>query len=119
MWIMLSNAFFSLVSKDCAPDELMVRARRPGDIEKVFPEFIGKVTEFTASDYHYRAAIKRDRIKAAMCAEITNVAYSNFKDSVRDHALHDAYLRVWQAMAALQPKAPYSGRRAVSKRKSK
>ena len=37
MWIMLSDAFFSIVSKNCGPDELMVRARRKGDIEKAFP----------------------------------------------------------------------------------
>jgi hypothetical protein len=31
-WIMLNNAFFSIVKKDCPVDHLLVRARRPGDI---------------------------------------------------------------------------------------
>lgn len=108
MWIMLNDAFLSIVAKDCARDELMVRARRPGDIEKIFPGTV--VTEYTASDYHYRAAVKKDAIKAAMCGEIDRIGYANFKSSTEDRPLHDAYMRVWHAMAALQPKEPYSGR---------
>lgn len=107
MWIMLNDCFFSIVNKDCARDELMVRARRPGDIEKLFPE--AKVTEYTASDYHYRAAVKRDAIGAALVGELGRVTYSNFKNSVDDRPLHDAYLKVWSAMATVQPKRPYSG----------
>lgn len=107
MWIMLNDCYFSIVYKDCARDELMVRARRPGDIEKLFPKAI--VTEYTASDYHYRAAVKVEVIDAAIIGEIHRVTYSNFKDSVTDRPLHDAYLKVWTAMASLQPKRPYSG----------
>lgn len=114
MWIMLNDAFFSIVSKDCAPDELMVRARRPGDIEKVFPEMAGKVKEFTSSDYHYRAAIKCSRVAFVIMERIIRIDYSNFKNTVRDKPLHDAYLRVWNAMADLQPQAPYAGRRQAS-----
>jgi hypothetical protein len=108
MWIMLNDAFFSIVSKDCARDELMVRARRPGDIEKLFPAAV--VTEYTASDYHYRAAVKRTDIAEALVGELARVTYSNFKDSVTDRPLHDAYVSVWCAMARLQPKRPYSGK---------
>jgi hypothetical protein len=111
MWVMLNDAFFSIVSKDCAPDELMVRARRPGDIEKVFPETAGKVTEYTASDYHYRARVKRCDIARALAKEVASITYSNFKSSVKDYDLHNAYMRVWNAMADLQPQAPYAGRR--------
>lgn len=107
MWVMLNDCFVSIVNKDCARDELMVRARRPGDIEKLFPK--AKVTEFTASDYHYRAAVKRTDIAEALVSELGRVTYSNFKDSVTDNPLHDAYLKVWSAMATLQPKRPYSG----------
>jgi hypothetical protein len=107
MWFMLNDCFLSIVNKDCARDELMVRARRPGDIEKLFPK--AQVTEYTASDYHYRAAVKRTELAEALVGEISRVTYSNFKDSVQDKPLHDAYLRVWHAMAALQPKRPYAG----------
>jgi hypothetical protein len=116
MWIMLNDCFFSIVDKDCKRDELMVRARRPGDIEKVFETVCPgiTVTEYTASDYHYRAAIKKDVLKAALCGEIDRVSYSNFKNSVDDKPLHDAYLKVWHAMAALQPQRPYAGSRRLS-----
>jgi len=114
MWIMLNDAFFSIVDKDCARDELMVRARRPGDLERVFPSAKGKVTEFTASDYHYRCAISRDEVKSVLAGEVDRVSYSNFKNSVEDHDLHNAYNRVWHAMAALQPQQPYAGRRRLS-----
>jgi hypothetical protein len=110
MWVMLSNAFFSIVDKDCDFGELMVRARRPGDLEKVFPSTRGKVQEFTTSDYHYRCAISRDEIKAVMCDQIDRIDYSNFKKTVKDDPLHRAYLRVWHAMADLQPQEPYAGR---------
>ena len=49
MWIMTNNSYLSIVSKDCGPAELLVRARRAGDIEKVFPN--AKVTRQTGSDY--------------------------------------------------------------------
>src|SRR5216683_7097861 len=52
MWIMTNDSYLSIVSKDCGPAELLVRARRAGDIEKVFPE--AKVTRNTNSDYLYR-----------------------------------------------------------------
>lgn len=109
MWIMLNDAFFSVVKKDCARDELLVRARRPGDLEKVFPE--AKVTRSTKSDYAYRATIKTYVLKAALDVEINRINYSNFKDSVSmdDEPLHNAYMAVWQAMSKVQPTAPYSG----------
>lgn len=107
MWICGNDFFLSLVSKDCADDELMVRARRPGDIEKLFPD--AKVTKYTKSDYLFRAAVKKDAVKVALVAEVDRIVYNNFKNSVRDHALHDAYSSVWSTMAALQPLKPYSG----------
>jgi hypothetical protein len=107
MWIMLYDCFFSIVSKDCAPDELMVRARRPGDIQKVWKD--AKITKYDKSDYMFRAAIKRTDIIAALSTEVMDIDYDNFKNEVRDKPLHDAYLSVWTAMARLQPAPPYSG----------
>ena len=107
MWLMLNDCFLSFVSKDCADDELMVRARRPGDIEKLFPD--AKVTKYTKSDYLFGAPVKKDAVRAALVAEVDRIVYNNFKNSVRDHALHDAYSSVWSTMADLQPLPPYSG----------
>lgn len=104
MWLMLSNCFFSVVNKDCGPAELLVRARRAGDIEKVFPD--AKVTRNTKSDYLYRAVLPRDVVKQALAAMIDKIDYPNFKDSVQDSSLHAAYAGVWHAMAGLQHPPP-------------
>lgn len=112
MWIFLNDAFLSIVSKDCSPSELLVRARRPGDIEKVFGRRV-KVTRLTDADYLFRAVISREDVEAAVCREVQRITYGNFKSSVSDRPLHDAYMRVWSAMAALQDPPPYSDRRML------
>jgi hypothetical protein len=104
MWIMTNNGYLSIVSKDCGPAELLVRARRAGDIEKVFPN--AKVTRQTDSDYLYRAILPRDAVKQALAAMIDVIDYPNFKDSVEDRSLHAAYVSVWCAMAGLQHPPP-------------
>jgi len=38
MWIYMNNAFLSIVQDDDVPGMLLVRARRSGDIESVFPD---------------------------------------------------------------------------------
>jgi hypothetical protein len=107
MWIMFSDCFLSVVFKDCEPGELLVRARRKGDIERVFPD--AKVRRDTKADYLYSAAIPRMDIALAIGQRIGDISYSNFKDSVTDDALHRAYMQVWFAMVELQPRPPFSG----------
>lgn len=109
MWIMLNDAFFSIVEKDCPADHLLVRARRPGDIQKVFGRTV-EVKRETETDYLFRAVIPFTEIGRVMIHELRRIDYPNFKDSVSDSALHDAYLRVWTAMASLQNPPPYSGK---------
>ncbi len=106
MWLCMNSAFLSVVHKDCAEDELMVTARREGDIENVFPD--AKVMRSTDSDYLYRAVIPRNEVASAMAAQIQNIDYGNFKASLKDNSLHRAYLKVWHAMAALQSPPPCS-----------
>lgn len=108
MWVCLKNSFLSIVDKECKPGELLVRARRPGDIEAVFPAAV--VKKSTTTDYAYRAVIKRVDVAEAMTAEVMGIRYPNFKNSVRDDALHNAYAAFWNVHARLQPTAPYTGR---------
>jgi len=107
MWIMMSDAFFSIVEKDCGPDELLVRARRPGDIEKVFGRHVEVERDYSA-DYLFRAKIARSEVAEVLESEVDRVEYPNFKDSVRDKELHDAYMGVWTEMARVQHPGPYS-----------
>lgn len=106
MWICLTDAFFSIVDKECGPDELLVRARRPGDIEKVFPN--AKVESREGTDYQFRARVKRTDVANALMMEVIAVDYDNFKGATKDRRLHDAYASFWHDHAALQPSRPYS-----------
>ena len=102
MWICLNNAFLSAVAKDCAADELLVRARVKNHITNVFPD--AKVKTSDNTDYRFRAVVKRDAIAKALADQVKCIQYPNFKDSVRDDNLHSAYSRVWSAMYTLQSK---------------
>lgn len=107
MWLSLNNAFFSIVVADKrAPDHsLVVRARRKGDIERVF----AVAGEFSPGrDYAFRCVLDRDTVARVVAACVLRIDYGNFKGSVRDDALHRAYNRVWSVMGDLQVGGPYS-----------
>ncbi len=103
MWLITKGAFLSIVDKGVRGDELLVRARRPGDIEKVFPE--AKVEEGMGTDYRCRAVVKRWRVVEAIGDQILSIDYPNFKSAVdrSDPALGDALHAVWGDLLPLAP----------------
>lgn len=101
MWIALNNAFLSIVAHRTKPGVLLVRARLPGDIERVFPE--ASTFEDKHADYRYRAEIPRGDVGAALSAAVQAIDYDNFKASVPEPERHAAYLKVWSVMQRLQP----------------
>src|SRR5471032_2181136 len=105
MWICLSNAFLSIVDASNEPGTLLVRARRAGDIEAVFPN--AKVTQSPGRDYLFRSGIKREEVAAALAEQVKKLDYPNFKSSVSDPRLHAAYSSTWSIMSQLQEYAPY------------
>lgn len=105
MWICLNKAFLSVVDKSTVADCLVVRARVAGHIESVFPD--AKVETTPGVDYLFRADIPRKEVAAALSREVMGINYPNFKDSVTDRPLHDAYMRVWHVIANLQRIPPY------------
>lgn len=108
MWVCLNNAFFSIVDDGCGPEEILVRARRKGDIEKIFPEGAGQVKRTQGRDYLYRAYLNRDYVADVIAECVLSIGYSNFKGSVRDNDLSRAYGRFWDLHADLQEIPPYS-----------
>jgi hypothetical protein len=107
MWVCLNNAFFSIVARRDHPEgDLLVRARRKGDIERVFGV---PATPTPHRDYAYRALLSRADVGRVLVDVIAGITYDNFKSSVRDQKLHDAYASVWGVMLRLQAHRPWSG----------
>ena len=104
MWICLNDAFLSIVADHAHPGYLLVRARRQGEIEKVFPDAI--VLRNVGSDYRYRAFIPRSQVALALVERLEAIDYGNFKNSVRDADLHDAYYQIWRTMVRYQEREP-------------
>ena len=100
MWICLNDAFFSIVQSDKEPEKLSVRARRKGDLERYWPS--ATVVELPNRDYAYRAFIPREQVASVISGALAQIDYPNFKNSVRDPALHQAYARVWGTLYDLQ-----------------
>ena len=111
MWVCLSKSFLSIVHKECKPDELLVRARVAGHIEAVFPDAVVKKSPGT--DYLFRAVLPRSVVAKALADQAMGLTYDNYKNSVKNHAFHDALAAVWGIMARLQPTRPYSGAAAA------
>ena len=110
MWVCLSDSFLSIVDKDDpSGDTLLVRARRGGDIGRVFPG--AEVERTPGRDYRYRARIARDEVAAAIAGAVRGIRYGNFKASVADPDRHHAYVRMWDAMARFQSTEPTRGAR--------
>lgn len=103
MWIYLYDGFFSIVSPEPNSDELLVRSRYKGDIERVF-EVDSTKSEFT--DYPYRAYICRKKVAEIIQKEVLNICYKNFKNSVPDvyPDKQDDYMQVWTVMFYAQEK---------------
>lgn len=106
MWICLSDAFLSIVEPAPGSDTLLVRARREGDIERVFAD--AKVTKTPGRDYLFRASLPRAQVAGVISHHVAGIDYGNFKDSVKNNKLHDAFAGFWSIMSRLQPIPPYS-----------
>ena len=110
MWICISDAFLSIVEPAEKDGTLLVRARRDGDIERVFAG--AKVEKTPGRDYLFRALIPREQVASVIGQHVAGIGYQNFKSSVYDNRLHDAFAGFWSIMARLQPIPPYSRGRA-------
>ena len=102
MWIVLNNSFLSIVKNRNNDDELLVRARVKGDIEKIFSN--ADVFTDDNADYKYRSYINRKIVASSISENLLNIDYDNFKNSVSkdesDRA--QAYMNVWSSLNKLQ-----------------
>jgi hypothetical protein len=102
MWIVLNNAFLSIVQDPDKPDtdDLLVRGRIRGDIQRVFPD--ADVIELVNRDYAYRAWIPRKEVANAIRESILGIDYGNFKGSVTEYSRHSVYSRIWGVLHGFQ-----------------
>ena len=98
MWIVLNKSFLSIVKNRNDQNQLLVRARVNGDIEKIFAD--ADVFEDKDADYKYRSYIDRKVVANAIGEKIMNINYDNFKSSVSkdDSIRSNAYMKVWMAL---------------------
>ncbi|MGC9327814.1 MAG: hypothetical protein ACP5I1_09290 [Candidatus Hinthialibacter sp.] len=102
MWLFTSQSFLSIVVDQNNPERRLVRARRPGDIEKLFPN--AQVFEDPSADYRYRAFVSVEELIEMASQYIRSMSYTNFKNSISssDDEYHYACLDVWSVMRKLQ-----------------
>lgn len=108
MWIFMNDAFLSIVTPRMhdvpkplrGRDLLLVRARKRGDIQRVFPKV--RVNRTPNRDYAFRAFVPRPRVIHAIGQRLLDMEYGNFKDSVENDERHTAYSKVWSVMYGYQ-----------------
>lgn len=126
MWVFSKIGFYSAVQKQgCRPDEVEVRSRCRGDLERLNRAVKGdyKIISNEGTDYPYRIRLSKS-VWAEFCYDqAVDIDYNNFKNTIDDSAFetkaqqnrrHYAYMGVWKAMLALEDTLPKKGRRTWS-----
>ena len=96
MWIGHSSGWLSIVAHRDRPDDLLVRARRDKHISTFWPEV--EVVHNPDADYPYRSVISRDRVAEVVMQYIEGIDYDNFKKSVTESKLAEAFNRMWRLL---------------------
>jgi hypothetical protein len=100
MWIFTPTSFLSIVDKGGDGTTLLVRARRRGEIEAVFPDAVVESTP--RNDYLYRSRIGRECVAQVMAEKLRNLRHPNFKAAIKDPDFHDVCMEVWEVMYRYQ-----------------
>lgn len=102
MWIVMNDAFVSIVENPKDPETLAVRARVREDLENIFPEFKNEIIESEDTDYRFRLYVDRYYVAARIRNTIEEISYTNFKDSVVEKWRKKAYTEIWFIMHDIQ-----------------
>jgi hypothetical protein len=95
MWLLLTDAAFSIVQDWDDPGQVLVRSRDTAGLSRWFPG--EAVIWLPSADYPHRVRITRERLGLFLAAAAERITYFNFKDAVTDTHRHDWYLQVYNA----------------------
>lgn len=113
MWVFSKIGFYSAVQKrTCKPDEVEVRSRCRGDLERLNQAVKGKykITSNGGTDYLFRLRMPKEKWALFVCDQALKIDYDNFKSTIdvstfetreQQNRRHNAYMGVWRAMLAL------------------
>lgn len=102
MWLCFNDAFVSLVEDDVDPTYLKVRSRRRDHLVNLFPEHAERIEQDVGTDYKYRLYLLKDYVAEVVSKRVRAIDYPNFKDSVKNHELHELYADFWHLHYAYQ-----------------
>ena len=54
-----------------------------------------EVLKDAGTDYRWRTLVDRKALSALVAGRVEKVDYTNFKNSVKDHDLHEMYMEFW------------------------
>lgn len=98
MWIVMNDAFLSIIENEKNENQYVVRARKRQDLVNVFPEHSSNVIETLDSDYRYRLFLERTYVSDVIFNRINSIDYPNFKNSVKETWRKIAYTKIWRIM---------------------
>ena len=102
MWICLTTGLLSVIA-DNDPAKLIVLARRKRDLLNTFGKD-ATIVETIDRHYRWRIFIDRETFKTVMAGQIDAIAYTNFKNAVKDKDLHEMYREFSQIHLQYQEK---------------
>ena len=108
MWIFTRDGFFSVVKdSDCAEDELMIRGRNRGDIERLLGkagDAESEIIELPEADYRYRTRLPTEKWVWYVAHEAAGIDYTTVKETLigSDDDRSEAYYTCWAALHRFQ-----------------
>ena len=96
MWICDNEGFLSIVENRNDDETLLVRARTEKHLLSLFPDC--ELFTDASADYPYRAYIDRQTVADTVAIRLLMIDYDNFKASVNEVRLHDAYNDMWRVL---------------------
>jgi hypothetical protein len=101
MWVFTDTGFISAVAHYDDSDTIVVRARDMASLDGIAALADVAIQTTPYNDYPFRVHVSRPIFQEWLCAAVTDMEYTNFKNRVhetRGERFHDALSDVWSTM---------------------